>query len=297
VSYPPDSLPEPRPGLPPGPGVANVAIAHLGPPGTYSEAAAVAFADGLGGGILCPYPSIPQTLEAVASGAAQWAVVPVENALQGSVASTLDTLWRLEGVFVNQAIVLPIAHVLLSYGTDLAAVRAVYSHPQALAQCQRWLNAHLPQVQLVPTNSTTEALDRLKDDRAIAAIASQRAAALYDVPVRATHIGDRPDNATRFWCLSRTPNSGEGTHTSLAFLLPQNAPGALLEPLAILAEQRINLCRIESRPTQRSFGDYLFFIDCEGGQGDDRVAQALERLATKVETLRVFGSYCMVPVP
>lgn len=288
----PDHANQPAPETAPDVGDrAIVTVAHLGPPGTYSEAAALAFVDRLGGGRLHPYPTIPQTLEAVADGQTDWAVVPVENALQGSVASTLDTLWRLDGLHVNHAIVLPIAHVLLSYATNFSTVRAVYSHPQALAQCQRWLNGHLPQVRLVPTNSTTEALDRLKDDRAIAAISSQRAAALYDVPVLAKDIGDRRDNATRFWCLSCNPGSGAGTHTSLAFLLPDNMPGVLLEPLAILAEQRINLCRIESRPTQRSFGDYLFFLDCEGSLADDRVAHALARLADRVDTLRIFGSY------
>ncbi|HEY9829175.1 MAG TPA: prephenate dehydratase [Stenomitos sp.] len=273
----------------------SVSIAHLGPPGTYAEAAALAYAHTLAKKtrhqpLLCPYPSIAQTVRGVAQGEADLGVVPVENSIEGTVAVTLDSLWQLDKLQIQQALVLPIRHALLSRGSSLEVIKTVYSHPQALAQCQKWLETFLPSAQLVPTNSTTEALQNLDEDYTAGVITSQRAAQLYNLPILASTINDYPDNCTRFWVLGKQPSLG-GTHTSLAFSLPANRPGALVEPLQVLATRGINMSRIESRPTKRSLGEYLFFIDIEADASESAVQLALAELATHTEILKIFGSY------
>lgn len=276
-----------------------ITIAHLGPAGTNAEMAALAYAKLLAQTTqtepeLCSFSSITQTLQAVAQSQAQIAVVPVENSIEGSVTVTLDTLWQLEQLQIQQALVLPITHALLSHATQLQEIQTVYSHPQALAQCQDWLRKNLPDAQLISSNSTTEALQYLGADPSIAAIASKRAAQIYQMPVLAYPINDYPDNCTKFWVLSLQPSPG-GTHTSMAFSVQANVPGSLVKPLQVFAKRQINLSRIESRPTKRSLGDYLFFIDLEADARQELVQAALAELKPHTETLKIFGSYAVLP--
>lgn len=278
----------------------SVSIAHLGPSGTYAEAATLAYIRNFGTdeaskSLLCPCPSIAQTLYSVAQGEANLAVVPVENSIEGSVVITLDLLWQLDTLQIQQALILPIRHTLLSRSSTLEAIKTVYSHPQALAQCQRWLEKFLPGVQLMPTNSTTEALHYLDEDHTAGAIASERAAQLYNLPVIASAINDYPDNCTRFLVLGKQPSTG-GSHTSLAFSTPANVPGALVKPLQVFAERGINMSRIESRPTKRSLGEYLFFIDIEADASQVSIQAALEEVASYTEILKIFGSYSVLSI-
>jgi len=278
----------------------NLSIAHLGPAGTYTESAALTYSAWLQNStgqdsVLHPYASIAQSIRAVATGETQMAVVPVENSIEGSVTVTLDTLWQLDQLHIQQALILPIAHALLSTAPILNAIEVVYSHPQALAQCQIWLEEFLPSVALVPTNSNTEALQYLKTNPQAGAIASQRAAQLYKLPILAYPINDHPDNCTRFWVLSLEPPQS-GSQTSLAFSLPANTPGALLKPLQIFAQRQINMSRIESRPTKRSLGDYLFFIDLEANLESPDVQSALAELQRCTETIKILGSYDILSI-
>ncbi|HEY9611348.1 prephenate dehydratase [Allocoleopsis sp.] len=278
----------------------SISIAYLGPPGTYTEAATLAYARDLPSEtgsqpLLCPCPSIAQTIRSVAQEQAHLAVIPVENSIEGSVAVTLDTLWQLDTLQIQQAIVLPIRHALLSQALSLEPIKTVYSHPHALAQCQKWLENCLPNAQLVPTRSTTEALQYLDQDHTAAVITSQRAAQLYNLPVLASAINDYPDNSTRFWVLGKQPSTG-GSHTSLAFSLPANKPGALVTPLQVFAARGINMSRIESRPTKRSLGEYLFFIDLEANAQEAFVQAALSELASHTEILKIFGSYRVLAI-
>ncbi|MDB9493292.1 prephenate dehydratase [Spirulina major CS-329] len=276
-------------------------IAHLGPPGTNAETAAIVYRNRLQkntghAAILCPYPTIAQTLKAVAAQQVDLAVVPVENSIQGSVAVTLDTLWELEHLQIQQALILPIHHVLVSCAADFQAIQTVYSHPQALAQCQRWLECHLPQVQQLASNSTTEALAGLRADPTVGAIASARAAHLYDLPILADRINDYPDNCTRFWVVGREPGE-PGDYISLAFSAAANLPGALAKPLQVFADRHINLSRIESRPTKRSLGEYLFFIDLNNTpRNTESLHTALHELPQYTEILKIFGCYAASPI-
>ncbi|MCU0569386.1 MAG: prephenate dehydratase [Oculatellaceae cyanobacterium Prado106] len=277
-----------------------IAIAHLGPTGTYSETAALNYAQSWQKQHqqdfeLHPYSTIAQTLQAIANQQADIAVVPVENSIEGSVTMTLDTLWQLDQLQIQQAVVLPIVHTLVSIAPNLEAIQTVYSHPQALAQCQTWLRINLPTAELIPTNSTTEALQHLSQHPTTAAISSERAAKLYDLPMLARSINDHPDNCTRFWILGADLSS-EGQHSSLAFSLLANQPGALVKALQIFAARNINLSRIESRPTKRSLGDYLFFIDIEANMKDMAVQSALLELQDYTEKLKCFGSYNLVSI-
>ncbi|MEM7772112.1 MAG: prephenate dehydratase [Cyanobacteria bacterium P01_A01_bin.37] len=269
-------------------------LAFLGPIGTYSDAASLACAQWWEQNTQTalnrfPYPSISQTLKAVVDKDTQLAIVPVENSTEGSVTTTLDTLWQLDTLQIQQAWVLPISHALISKADDISKIQSIYSHPQALAQCQGWIEQTFPNVTLVPAQSTTESLQYL-DQPTAGAIASRRAAQMYNLPVLAHPINDRRDNCTRFWVLG-LDTSHTGTHTSLALSLPANVPGALLKPLEIFAQRGINLSRIESRPTKRSLGDYLFFLDIEADLANPLVSSALEELRPHTETLKTFGSY------
>lgn len=285
----------------------NQSIAHLGPPGTYAEQAALFYLNWLAKnkGIeanLCPYPSIAQSLQAVAQGNAQLAVVPVENSIEGSVTMTLDSLWQLETLRIQMALVMPIAHALISGASSLDNIKTVYSHPQPLGQCQRWLEKFLPNVQLIPTNSTTEPLQHLEHDKTAAVISSSRAAQLYNLPILARGINDYPENCTRFLVVSQTEvdtayriASATASHTSVAFSMPANTPGSLVKPLQIFAELNINLSKIQSRPTKRSLGEYLFFIDLEADSTEPKMQSALAELSTHTEVLKIFGSYNVLP--
>lgn len=304
-------------------------IAHLGPIGTNAETAALAYVNWLSleeinsECTLYPYSTISQALEASASGLVDCAIVPIENSIEGSVTVTLDTLWRLDALRIKHALILPISHALLSNAKSLSEIQKVYSHPQALAQCQSWLGEFIPGAELIPANSTTEALQYLQDS-SVAAISAPRAAELYNLPILAHPINDYPDNYTRFWVLGRdgveignapktdgssitsatkpTANSHldaerpNCTHISLAFSVPANMPGTLVKPLQVFASRGINLSRIESRPTKRSLGEYIFFMDVEADACSTLVRSALEELKNHTETLKIFGCYTVLSV-
>jgi len=286
----------------------TLSIAHLGPPGTYTEQAAIFYLNWLtkttgSEAILCPYPSIAQTLRSVAEGQAVLAVVPVENSIEGSVTMTLDTMWQMDSLQIQLALVLPIAHALISCAASLDHIKTIYSHPQALAQCQGGLERFVPTVELIPINSTTEALLQLEHDLTAATISSQRAAQLYHLPILARGINDFPENRTCFWVVSQGPlsatyqtNSISTSHTSLAFSMPANVPGALVKPLQVFANLGVNLSRIESRPTKRSLGEYLYFIDIEADGTKPQMQSAMAELVTHTEILKIFGSYNVLPI-
>jgi prephenate dehydratase len=271
--------------------MAPAIIAHLGPTGTHAETAALAYAKSVDSATkLVPYNTIAQAIEAVANRKADLAVVPVENSIEGSVTMTLDALWRLDNLQIQQALVLPIEHQLITVAQSLDQIQTVYSHPQALSQCQEWLGKHLPQAQRIPSNSTTEILSQLPDLGTAAGISSPSAAKLYNLPILVADIGDRLENRTRFWVLGHQP-AITGSHTSLAMTLSANAPGALLAVLAKFAAAQINLSRIESRPTKRSLGEYLFFMDLEADGSNPKVAKILTEITGIVEQIKLFGSY------
>ena len=273
----------------------TISIAYLGPKGTFSEFAAAAYANSLGEDIssLKAYPTISQAINATEEGKADCCVVPIENSIGGGVTLTLDTLWEIETLHIQQAFTLPIQHALISSAAQISDVKTVYSHSQALSQCREWLASNLPNAKLVPGNSTAEPLPKLREDNTTGAIASKWAARVYDLPVIAHPINDYADNHTRFWVLSKQ-YTNQGKHTSLVFKLLSNEPGALLKPLQLFSALNLNMSRIESRPTKRLLGDYIFFVDIEASADDPIMKTALELLKLHTATCKNFGSYDVV---
>ncbi len=267
-------------------------IAFLGPAGTYGEQAARSLAEleGITAPDLQPQTGIRAVIQALAAGRTDAAVVPVENSVEGGVTACMDALWEHPELEISRALVLPIRHALVGSG-PLDGISEVLSHPQALAQCSLWLSENTPTALQLPTSSTAEAARMVKGSRFRAAIASQQAAKEHGLEVLAYPINDVAGNCTRFLLLRRGERNWDGQLASLAFSLHANQPGALLEALACFGHRALNMSRIESRPSKREMGEYIFFVDLELPQGPEPLRQALEELKPLCEHLAVFGAY------
>jgi prephenate dehydratase len=271
-------------------------IAFLGPSGTFTEQALLSQPD-LAAGELTPIRSIAETIFTVDQGRAELGVVPIENAIEGSVNETLDTLAfeASEHLFIHREIVVPVdLNLCAKPGTKLAELKAVVSIPHASAQCRDWLAAKLPGVEVQAANSTAEAAREVAKSRAggRAAIAPRLAAELYGLEVLAAGIHDHPDNSTRFVVIGHgiPARSGHDKSTVVVFQTHQDRPGGLLTILQEFNARGINLTKLESRPTKRELGSYCFFIDFEGHLDDELVADVLRSLAAKHD-MRFLGSY------
>ena len=266
-------------------------VAFLGPEGTFSQEAALLYdpqAD------LESLPSIPAVAKAVASGISEEGVVPIENSLEGAVTYTLDILIEEDRLFIRRELVLPIEHCLLvKPGHRAIDIQTIYSHPQALGQCRDFLERCFPKAQLVASLSTVSAVEDMEGSAApAAAISPRRAADLHGVDVLARGIQDNSSNATRFVILAHADHPPTGRDkTSLCFSFDADKPGLLYEVMGEFARRNINLAKVESRPTKRSLGQYIFLIDCEGHREDARVKEAIEGVQAQVAMLKIFGSY------
>jgi prephenate dehydratase len=272
-------------------------VAYLGPPGTYSEEALRASAPPGVEGV--PHPTIYDAVMAVHEGSMDRAVVPIENALEGAVAITLDTLaLDADDVQIVAEVVHPIHHcVVAAHELALSEVTRVVSHPQATAQCARFLRERLPDAERVIAPSTADAVLSVRDsgDSAVA-LGSRLAAELYGCRVLESDVEDAPGNATRFvWLARGSASSTEATKTSLVFWGGgDRSPGWLVNSLREFSERDVNLTRIESRPRRTALGHYMFFADLEGGVTERSVSEALVALGERVEELRVLGSYTII---
>ena len=271
-------------------------VAYLGPAGTYSEEALRASAPS--GVDEVPYPTIYEAVMAVEGGAVDRAVVPIENALEGAVAVTLDTLaLEARGVRIVSEIVHPIHHcVVAARELDLGTVTRVVSHPQATAQCAHFLRERLPAAERVGAPSTADAVLSVRDSaEPVVALGSRLAAELYGCRVLEADVEDHPDNATRFVWLApagEAAEPGPDAKTSVVFWGGgDQAPGWLVAALRELSDRGVNLTRIESRPRRKALGHYMFFADLEGPAGEPPVREALDGLRRRVEELRILGSY------
>ncbi len=267
--------------------------AYLGPPGTFSEEALLVAAPGAEAQ---PVATVRDAILAVQDGAAERAVVPIESATEGSVDETLDTLaLDAPGVAIVREVVLPVRHHLVAApGVALGDVRAVASHPQALAPCARFLRETLPGAEHVTAPSTADAVRGASG--ATAAIGTARAAERYRRAVLRAGVEDNPDNETRFVLLApgghEGPAAGAAAKTSLVFWGPgATEPGWLVRCLSEFAFRGVNLTRIESRPQRRALGAYMFFLDCAGGTADAPVAGAVDGLRAHCDAVRLLGSY------
>ena len=270
-------------------------VGFLGPSGTFAEEALRA--SGPQEAEEVPFPTVWETVMAVQEGAVDQAVVPIENSLEGSVTTTLDALaGDASEVRIVAEVVRPITHCLIARsGVAIEDVARVLSHPQALAQCARFLHDRLPEAGTEVAASTAEAVrTALGSGEPLAAIGTRLAAELYGGSVLAEGVEDRPDNLTRFVWIARagTPPHGTPNKTSVVFWgFNDESPGALVGVLNEFAEREVNLTKIESRPRRVQLGHYMFFADLDGAEDDPPVRDALAGLARRVEILKVLGSY------
>jgi chorismate mutase/prephenate dehydratase len=239
-----------------------------------------------------PLPSTDEVFHEVEAGAADFGVVPVENSTEGTINNTLDRFLN-SPVKICGEVELRVHHFLMGKASALERVERVCAHPQALAQCRLWLDDHLPDVERVPVSSNAEGARRARDEKGTAAIAGETAAEVYGLPVLAAQIEDRPDNTTRFFVLGRKlfEPSGDDRTTLLLSVSHTDSSGALFRLLEPLSKHKVNMTRIESRPSHRRKWDYVFFIDIEGHADDQHVAKALLALKRRSSLFRVLGSY------
>lgn len=267
-------------------------IAYLGPQGTFSEEAASCFqkvftADSE----ITHFPTIEDCAEAVEDGAAEYAVVPMENSLEGSVHVTLDILTTSAELHICGELALDIVHNLLAVDGTPDDVRQVFSHPQAIAQCRNFLRRHLAGAETIPVFSTAEAAAMVsRSGQGTAAIGSIRAAERYQLKVLCASIQDN-GNRTRFIVLTKNGSlPGTPGKTSLLFAV-KDGPGSLFRVLQSFASHGVNLTRIESRTSKRQLGDYLFFVDLAGTPEDPAVKASLREAAREAVMLKLLGTY------
>lgn len=267
-------------------------LSHLGPAGTYTEEAAHLHDPDAE---LIPCPTVIAAIDAVIEGRADAAVCAMENSIEGSVSiETLDLLLNRDfPLRVAGEVVVTIEHVLVGPADlDLAAAKRVYSHPQALAQCRQHLAELVPNAKPVAALSTSGAIEAAMAEEGALAVGNERAAALHGAHIHARDIGDESGNETRFVVLRHEDGAPTGDDkTSMAFTTQHDRPGSLVEVLTLFAHRGINMTRIESRPTRRQLGTYVFLVDVQGHRLDPEVAAALEEAAGITSWFRVLGSY------
>jgi chorismate mutase/prephenate dehydratase len=262
-------------------------VAYMGPPRSFSHAAALQLFGEHAEFVVTR--TIPDAIEAADDGAADLAIVPIENSTEGGVNATLDGLFD-SALTISAEFVLEVELCLLAQSTDLALIQRVTSHPQPLGQCKNWLRQHLPQAEVVVAPSTTAAAQDALRDPHTAAVGSRLAAELGLLVVR-ERIQDHEGNATRFVVVGKALTTPSGhDKTTLVFSTPHER-GALRRVLEVFDEEGLNLTRIESRPLRGQLWQYAFFTDLEGHRDDPAVQLALERLRRGGAMVRVLGSY------
>lgn len=263
-------------------------IAFLGPEGTFTQAAALKH---FGHSVRSlPLQGIDEVFREVESGAAHFGVVPIENSTEGVVNHTLD-------MFVNSPlricgeVELRIHHHLLGKASSTKKLKRVLSHQQSLAQCRNWLDAKLPDVERVLVASNAEAARLAARDPSSAAIAGSSAAEIYGLKFLASNIEDEPDNTTRFLIIGHLDPMPSGDDKTSLLVSGQNRSGSLMSLLAPLARHRINMTRIESRPSRRGLWEYVFFVDIDGHMHDPKLRKAIAEVEKEASFLKWLGSY------
>jgi prephenate dehydratase len=273
----------------------GTAYGYFGPAGTFSHQALLTL-PALGSEPI-PYATVGQALQAVRSGEIAAALVPIENSVEGGVSATLDNLTYGDPLVITREVLLPVQFDLYGRpGSTLDGVRSILTHPHAAAQCRDWLALHAPEAVVTEGGSTAAAAAEVADplSRFDAAICAPVAGAMHGLTALARGIADNPDAVTRFVLVSApgqlNPPTG-ADKTTMVLFMRENHPGALLEILEQFASRGVNLCRIESRPTKRSLGDYCFSVDAEGHIDDARLAEALMGLHRICGDVVFLGSY------
>ncbi|MCL2523747.1 MAG: prephenate dehydratase [Betaproteobacteria bacterium] len=265
-----------------------LAIAFLGPLGTFSESAATRHFGHAAR--LQPQDTIDDVFREVESGHAHYAVAPVENSTEGAVGRTMDLLLGTSLKICGE-VELRIHQNLLSRETGLATVHRVYSHAQSLAQCHEWLNRMLPDAQRISVGSNAQAAQLAASEAGAAAIAGEAAAVRYSLPKLAENIEDEPNNTTRFLVLGRHDAGPSGRDKTSLIMSAPNRTGALHELLLPFSQTGVSMSRLESRPARNALWEYVFYVDIDGHREDAAVKRALDELGRRTAYLKILGSY------
>ena len=274
-------------------------LLYFGPKGSYTQRAmnkAIVLLN-LSGYETEPRPYISDIIFELDKNSDYIGVLPIENSIEGIVRETVDTIIRTKNdLKIFQEILIPISHCLCNISGDFSSVKTIISHPQALAQCNgyiRNLREKLGRdIKTQSTSSTSQAVKSLSElDETFAAISSPETAELYGTKILEKAINDEKDNKTRFICVGRTyPNRTGNDMTSIAFTT-QNRPGALVDVLSILKDYNLNMSHIDSRPSKKTFGEYMFYIDIDGHIEDENVKFAIEKIKPLTTFYYMLGSY------
>ena len=267
-------------------------IAFLGPRGTFSEEAILS-ALNITEKELVSYPSSTDVIKAVNEKKVVSGIVPLENSIEGSVNVTLDTLAFDVDLMIEKEIITAVHHnLIVNNDAEITDIKTVYSHPQASAQCRKYIKSNLSNAQVLAANSTAEAVKQAGKSKETGAIGTLLAAKLYNMKVLEENIEDFEDNKTRFALVGQRKAQQTGNDkTSIACFIEKDRPGSLLEILQEFADRSINLTKIQSRTTRKAIGDYYFWIDMEGHIKDKEAGDAIEVLKGKLKTVKFLGSY------
>ena len=272
-------------------------LLFLGPAGTYSEIAKNQFLTILAQKNIeqIPFATVKKIIEYVDANPNAAGIIPIENSIEGMVRETLDNLLSLKDscVQICAETVIPIHHCLVSKAKDIKKIKKIISHPQALAQCQNFICKHFDSnIEQIEKASTSKAAQELVDlDESYAAIANKRTAELFKLNVLAKNINDEHDNKTRFIMLSRCSTTAtDSDKTSIAFAT-KNQPGALVKVLNVFDALNINLSYIDSRPSKKNLGEYVFFVDFEGHITDEPSQKVLDLIRLNTNYIKILGSY------
>ncbi|HUO78354.1 MAG TPA: prephenate dehydratase [Thermodesulfovibrionales bacterium] len=263
-------------------------VAYFGPVATFTHLAAMRYFGS--SSVLIPAEGIKDVFESVYSGQTEYGVVPVENSNEGVVSYTLDMFMDYD-LKISGEVLLKISHNLLSRSGDKTKIKKIYSHPQPTAQCRKWLERNVPGIPILESTSTARAAEMASREEDAAAIASEVAAKIYDLHFVERHIEDYKDNFTRFFVISLEPSKRTGRDKTSIMFSTKDRPGALFTILEPFKQAKINLTKIESRPSKRKAWEYIFFVDMGGHMDDKKVKKAIEEVKEGCLYLKILGSY------
>ncbi len=262
-------------------------IGYLGPIGSYSYEAAQKYKKEEDE--LKESKTIEKVISSLENDAIDICIVPLENAIHGAVVDTMDTILENKDINIIDEIVLDVHHMLMSKTKD-STIAKIYSHSQALEQCRTYLNEKFADVEKIPVSSTSYAASLAQKESDTACICNEICKDLYDLEIVSDNIQDIKDNKTRFIVLSKSKNSRETKKTSIVFST-KDEPGALYKILGMFSIAEINLTKIESRPAKTKLGDYIFFVDLEGDEKNEKIKLTLANIANYCDEFRILGSY------
>ena len=274
-------------------------VGYLGPEGTFSDEASALYKKKIGNAEFIPYSTFHDILIAVDKNKIDEGIVPIENSVEGTIGIVTDMLVNEVKLQIKQELVIPVNHYLLAKSkVPLNKISEVISHPQVIDQCKNYLRKKLPKAKIRFSYSTAEAAKQvattieLSNNKIFAAISNKASAKLYGLKIVDSKVNDYPDNSTRFVVLAKSDHKKTGNDkTSIVFSILKDRPGGLHNILAEFAKIKINLTKIESRPTKRTLGGYYFFVDIQGHRIDKDISQALKEVKKKASFFKILGSY------